>query len=75
MALLQRKQFFFNFTHLDPKTGPAVISADFTAGPKKQCAPHFFKKVSKQNCADIGKVQHVLKWIPKISLFLNNPIF
>ena len=70
-----RENFFLNFTHLDPKMGPAVISADFMAGPKKQCAPHFFKKVLKQNCADIGKVQHILKWIPKISLFLNNPIF
>ena len=37
--------FFSDFIHLEPKIGPAVISADFTAGPIKQCAPHFFQKV------------------------------
>ena len=74
MALLQRKKIL-NFTHLDPKMGPEVISADFTAGPIKKCAPHFFKKVYKPSCADISKVQHISKWNPKISLFLNNPIF
>ena len=37
-----------NFTHLDPKMGPAVILADFTAGPIKQFAPIFSKKFTNQ---------------------------
>ena len=44
MDLLQRKKIL-NFTHLDPKMGLAVISADFTTETIKQCAPHFFKNV------------------------------